>query len=175
MLILAETFDPNRGSTCENLDFSWDIRFATGTTGTTGTTCRPTWAAGATGAAGAEENLAAPSHSRILAHSFARTHDTYTKTKPKSISRLGSLTFHFGLTPQPPIIYICTCFRVLFVCCVLWLFMFMFFLFCFVLCLVCFLLQLCLPDFIITFCVLFNFRCFVCCVTVVLFVWLLLC
>ena len=26
ILILAETFDPNRGSKCDNVDFSWDIR-----------------------------------------------------------------------------------------------------------------------------------------------------
>ena len=47
----------------------------------------PTGAAGG----GGEKSLAAPSHSGIIAHSFARTHDTCTKTKPKSISRLGSL------------------------------------------------------------------------------------
>ena len=47
------------------------------------------------GAAGAgEKSLAAPSHSGIIAHSFARTHDTCTKTKPKSISRLGPLRSH---------------------------------------------------------------------------------
>ena len=38
-------------------------------------------------AAGGENSLADPSHSRIIAHSFARTHDTCTKPKPKSISR----------------------------------------------------------------------------------------
>ena len=44
----------------------------------------------AAGAAAGEKSLAGPSHSGIIAHSFARTHDTYTKTKPKSISRLDS-------------------------------------------------------------------------------------
>ena len=53
---------------------------------------RPPTAGGAAAAgAAAEKSLAAPSHSGIIAHSFARTHDTCTKTKPKSISRLGSL------------------------------------------------------------------------------------
>ena len=60
----------------------------------------PTAAAAAGAAAAAEKSLAAPSLSGIIAHSFARTHDTYTKTKPKSISRLGSLT---DSPPQPPI------------------------------------------------------------------------
>ena len=65
---------------------------------------RPTAAAAAgagagAGAAAAEKSLAAPSHSGIIAHSFARTHDTCTKTKPKSISRLGS---HALSPPQPP-------------------------------------------------------------------------
>ena len=46
------------------------------------------------GGAGAEKSLADPSHSGIIAHSFARTHDTFTKTKPKSISRLGSQRTH---------------------------------------------------------------------------------
>ena len=54
----------------------------------------------AKGGGGAEKSLGAPSYSRIIAHSFARTHDTYTKTKPKSISRLGSLK---DSPPQPPI------------------------------------------------------------------------
>ena len=53
-------------------------------------------------AAGAQKSLAAPSYSRIIAHSFARTHDTFTNTKPKSISRLGSLK---DSPPQPPISY----------------------------------------------------------------------
>ena len=52
------------------------------------------------GGAGGEKSLAAPSYCGILAHSFARTHDTCTKTKPKSISRLGSLK---DSPPQPPI------------------------------------------------------------------------
>ena len=55
---------------------------------------------GAAAAGGEEKSLAAPSYSRIVAHSFARTHDTCTKTKPKSISRLGSLK---DSPPQPPI------------------------------------------------------------------------
>ena len=55
---------------------------------------RPPTAAAAAAGAG-EKSLADPSHSRIIAHSFARTHDTCTKPKPKSISRLVS-------PPQPP-------------------------------------------------------------------------
>ena len=34
--------------------------------------------------------LGPPSDTGILSHSFARTHDTYTKTEPRSLSRLGS-------------------------------------------------------------------------------------
>ena len=49
----------------------------------------PTGAGGRGGAAAGEKSLAAPSHSGIIAHSFARTHDTFTNTKPKSISRLA--------------------------------------------------------------------------------------
>ena len=60
--------------------------------------------AGAGAAAVGEKSLADPSHSRIIAHSFARTHDTCTKTKPKSISRLGSLK-----DSPPNLQYIYTC------------------------------------------------------------------
>ena len=35
-----------------------------------------------------QNKFGGPSYSRILAHSFARTHDMYTNMKPKSISRL---------------------------------------------------------------------------------------
>ena len=65
---------------------------------------RPPARAGAgagAGAAGAQKSLAAPSYSRIVVHSFARTHDT--KTKPKSISRLGS---HALSPPNLQYIYI---------------------------------------------------------------------
>ena len=62
---------------------------------------RPPARAGA--AAAGEKSLADPSHSRIIAHSFARTHDTCTKPKQKSISRLGPpyYTCAYSYTPVP--------------------------------------------------------------------------